>query len=137
MNALAPGNVADLLAEMDALGIQLAADGQRLRFRPREKMTVDLAARLKAHKAGLLALLQGPKVATPTPKPTPRPTPPAGPTPAMPEAWFRLGAQAPRREQFEYDPETKTHPGWWDYLYEVHNRGLMVIAGKVVRRCNT
>lgn len=128
MNALAPGNVADLLAELDALGIQLAADGPRLRFRPREKVTADLAARLKAHKGGLLALLQGPKEATPAPQPTPRPTPPA-----MPEAWFRLGATAPGREHFAYDPETKTHPGWWDYLYEVHNRALAVVNGKVVK----
>lgn len=133
MNALAPGNVADLVAELDALGIQLAADGQRLRFRPREKVTADLVTRLKAHKAGLLAMLQRSKDATPTPKPTPRPAPPVGPTPAMPEAWFRPGASAPRREHFAYDPETKIHPGWWDYLYEVHNRGLAVVNGKVVK----
>ena len=129
MNASAPGNVADLLADLDALGIQLAADGQRLRFRPREKVTTDLAAQLKTHKAALLALLQRPKEAALTPQPAPRPTPPA-----VPEARFRLGASAPRRDHFAYDPETKTHPEWWDYLYEVHNRGLAVVSGKVVKR---
>ncbi len=126
MNTPGPGNEADLLAELDALGIHLEADGNRLRFRPRGKVTTDLAARLKAHKAGLLALLQRPKEATPTPQPAPRPTPPA-----MPEAWFRLGASAPRREHFAYDHETKTHPRWWDYLYEVHNRGLCIVGGRI------
>jgi len=53
----APGNVLDLLAELDALGIRLEANGDRLRFQPREAVTVDLAARMKTHKAELLALL--------------------------------------------------------------------------------
>jgi hypothetical protein len=128
MNALPPGNVASLLAELDALGIQLAADGRRLRFRPREKVTADLAARLKAHKAELLARPQLPKGATPTPRPTT-----AAPAPAMPEVWFRVGASSPHPEHFVYDPETKAHPGWWDYLYEIHNRGLVVVNGKVAK----
>lgn len=58
MTALAPGNAADLLAELDALGIQLEADGERLRFRPRERMTADLAGRMKTHKAELLAAVR-------------------------------------------------------------------------------
>lgn len=58
MNTLAPGPVADLLAELDGLGIQLEADRDRLRFRPREKVTVDLAGRLKAHKAELVAAVR-------------------------------------------------------------------------------
>jgi hypothetical protein len=63
MNALAPCNVADLLAKLDALGIQLEADGERLRFRPREAVTADLAARMKAHKGELRALLATRKTA--------------------------------------------------------------------------
>lgn len=47
----------DLLAELNALGIQLEADGQHLRFRPREKVTADLLATIKARKAELLGLL--------------------------------------------------------------------------------
>jgi len=117
-----------LWAELAAKNIELEAAGERLRFRPREKVTPDLATRLKAHKAELLALLQRPKDTTPPPKPPP-PTDP----PAMPEAWFAVGASAPCREHFAYDPETKTHPGWWDYLYEVHNRRLIVVGG-IVRR---
>jgi hypothetical protein len=50
--------LAILLAELDALRIQLEADGDRLRFRPREAVTVDLAARMKAHKVGLLAAVR-------------------------------------------------------------------------------
>lgn len=57
MSAPAPGGAADLLAELDALGIQLEADGEHLRFRPREKVTADLAGRMKAHKAELLAVV--------------------------------------------------------------------------------
>ena len=57
MSAPAPGSAADLLAELDALGIQLEANGEHLRFRPRERVTADLAARMKMHKAKLLALL--------------------------------------------------------------------------------
>lgn len=57
VNTPAPNNAADLLMELDGLGIQLEADGDRLRFRPRDAVTADLAARLKAHKAALLALL--------------------------------------------------------------------------------
>jgi hypothetical protein len=52
-----PGSAAELLAELDRLGIQLEADGEHLRFRPREAVTADLAGRMKMHKAELLALL--------------------------------------------------------------------------------
>lgn len=55
---MTPNPVSDLLAELDGLGIQLEAEGDRLRFRPREKVTVDLAARLKTHKAELLAAVR-------------------------------------------------------------------------------
>jgi hypothetical protein len=50
----------------------------------------------------------------------------------MPEAWFELGASALSRERFAHDRDTKTHPGWWDYLYELHNRGLAVVDSKVM-----
>ena len=46
-----------LLAELDALGVELQGDGDRLRYRPRDKVTADLADRMKSHKAELLALL--------------------------------------------------------------------------------
>lgn len=57
MSAPTPRSAADLLAELDALGIQLEADGEHLRFRPREKVTADLAGRMKMHKAELVALV--------------------------------------------------------------------------------
>jgi len=57
MSAPAPGSAADLLAELDALGIELEADGEHLRFRPRGKVTADLAGRMKMHKPELLALV--------------------------------------------------------------------------------
>ena len=57
MSATAPNSAADLLAELDGLGIQLEADGEHLRYRPREKVTADLAGRMKMHKAELLTLL--------------------------------------------------------------------------------
>ncbi len=56
MSAPAPESVAELLAELDALGIELEADGEHLRYRPREKVTADLAGRMKTHKAELAAL---------------------------------------------------------------------------------
>jgi len=46
-----------LLAELTALGIELQAHGERLRFRPQTAMTAELVARVKVHKPGLLALL--------------------------------------------------------------------------------
>jgi len=48
---------AALLAELTALGIELQAHGERLRFRPQSAMTAELVARVKVHKPGLLALL--------------------------------------------------------------------------------
>ena len=49
----------------------------------------------------------------------------------MPEAWFRIGAYAPRRESFSEDSETRCHMGWWDYMNELHNRGLVLFNGMV------
>ncbi|MCC6425035.1 MAG: hypothetical protein IT447_16290 [Phycisphaerales bacterium] len=50
-------DAADLLAVLDALGIQLKADGDCLRFHPIDKVTVELANRMKIHKSELLVLL--------------------------------------------------------------------------------
>jgi hypothetical protein len=49
----------ELLSELDRLGVRLEADGDRLRYSPRSALTPELFARLKAHKAELLALLRG------------------------------------------------------------------------------
>lgn len=51
--------VAELVAVLTARGIELQAEGGRLRFRPREAMTPDLAERVKRHKPELLAMLAG------------------------------------------------------------------------------
>ena len=49
---------AELILDLGRLGIQLEADGERLRFFPRSALTPDLLARLKSHKAALLAMLR-------------------------------------------------------------------------------
>ena len=54
MNPPPPENAADLLAELDALGVQLRADRDCLRFHPINKVTADLAGRMKILKAELL-----------------------------------------------------------------------------------
>jgi hypothetical protein len=54
----------DLLDELDRLGIMLQADGDRLRFHPREVVTPDMMARLRVHKTELLTMLQTPGAAT-------------------------------------------------------------------------
>lgn len=53
----APTPVAVLLVELARRGIELRAAGDRLRYRPRSAMTPDLAARLEAHRADVLAIL--------------------------------------------------------------------------------
>ncbi len=52
-----PAPVAVLLVELIRRGIEICAAGDRLRYRPRSAMTPDLADRLAAHRAGLLAIL--------------------------------------------------------------------------------
>ena len=49
--------VTDLLREARRLGIELVADGERLRYRPRDRMTPELAQRLRERKGELLAVL--------------------------------------------------------------------------------
>jgi hypothetical protein len=53
-----PNPVEALLIDLVARGIELQANGDRLRFRPRKAVTPDLVERLKRHKAQLLAILQ-------------------------------------------------------------------------------
>lgn len=58
---------ADLLTYLTRLGIEMVAHGDRLRYRPRSALTPDLAERLRAHKAEVLAILrpaEGPGGAT-------------------------------------------------------------------------
>ncbi len=57
-------SVALLLAELTRLGIQLQVHGDRLRYRPRDALTAELAERVKAHKPNLMAILRvtGPRV---------------------------------------------------------------------------
>jgi hypothetical protein len=58
-------NAAELLTDLGRLGIRLEADGERLLYYPRSALTPDLLARLKAHKADVLALLRPAPEASP------------------------------------------------------------------------
>jgi len=49
--------VAQFLAEMKGLGIELRASGDMVRYRPPQAMTPDLLERLRMHKAEILASL--------------------------------------------------------------------------------
>ena len=57
---------ADLLADLTGRGIELRAEGGRLRFRPVAAMTPELAERVKAHKGELLDLLSPASMAEPS-----------------------------------------------------------------------
>ena len=50
--------VLDLLEELAHVGIEIVADGDRLRYRPRSALTPDLTKRVKAYKMDLLAILR-------------------------------------------------------------------------------
>ncbi|MFN0132730.1 MAG: hypothetical protein ACKVW3_09415 [Phycisphaerales bacterium] len=50
--------IADVLDDLARLGIELATDGDQLRYRPVERMTPALAARIKVCREGLLDLLR-------------------------------------------------------------------------------
>jgi hypothetical protein len=59
MDAATMNVLVELVLDLDRAGIrQLVPEGDRLRFGPRAALTVDLAERLKAHKAGLLTVLR-------------------------------------------------------------------------------
>lgn len=64
----APSVLTDLLADCDAHGIRLllAGDGGLTIDAPQDALTPDLLGRLKAHKAGLLAMLRPAPEAAPT-----------------------------------------------------------------------
>lgn len=57
----------DLLAELRERGIELAVDGERLRFRPVEAVPPELRARMSRLKPELIALL-APRTPTPAPE---------------------------------------------------------------------
>src|SRR6266536_2515893 len=48
----------ELLAELSRRGVELAVEGERLRFRPQEAITLELRAALVEHKSVLLRLLE-------------------------------------------------------------------------------
>lgn len=50
-------NPMDVLAELSRRGVEVATDGERLRFRPQDAVTTDLRAALVEHKADLIRLL--------------------------------------------------------------------------------
>jgi hypothetical protein len=49
----------DLLAELQALGIEMVASGDRLFWRPRDAVSPTMRKMIKKHKAALIALLSG------------------------------------------------------------------------------
>ena len=53
----------DLLAELAGLGVTVTGDGDRLLIRPASKLTDELRAALRAHKAELLATASTPPIA--------------------------------------------------------------------------
>lgn len=52
--------VGELLAELSRRGVELVVHGDRLRYRPADAATPELAERLRIHKAELLAALMPP-----------------------------------------------------------------------------
>ncbi len=48
---------AQILTELERRGVELALDGNRLRFRPREAVTPDLRAAMAEHKDDLVRLV--------------------------------------------------------------------------------
>lgn len=51
----------ELLAGLRRRGVILEVNGEQLRYRPKDRVTVELRATIQEHKADLLALLQGPQ----------------------------------------------------------------------------
>src|SRR5689334_5621051 len=47
----------DLLGELERRGVELAVDGDRLRYRPKDAVTPELRAAIVQHKSELLALI--------------------------------------------------------------------------------
>ena len=51
-------SAAQVMTDLARLGIRIEADGDRLRYSPRSKVTPDLLERMKAHKGELMAILR-------------------------------------------------------------------------------
>ena len=88
----AMSDLAELMADCDARGIRLhpAGEGDLTIDAPQETLKPDMVARLKAHKAELLALLRPAPAAEPQPMPTMNPT-------AMPVWWRGMAGRADSR----------------------------------------
>ena len=54
----------DIVSELHRRGVELVAAGDRLRFRPREAVSLELLAALARHKDEILAALQSGRPAT-------------------------------------------------------------------------
>ena len=52
-------SIARIFKELNVLGIRIVAHGDRIRYSPRSQMTPDLADRIVAHRAEVLAVLNG------------------------------------------------------------------------------
>ena len=93
------------IKDLAQLGIQLKADGDRLRYAPRSAVTPALAEQIKAHKGELLEILRNPRTC---PEMTPRET--ATASPAVSE---QLGGHAPNcNAATEHDLGPSGPDGW-------------------------
>ena len=129
--AIAP--IQELLAELHRRGVELVAQGSRLRFRPVDAVSPELLARIRAHKVEILAELRRPDVPAPPRPPEPsrardlleralaapvepaRQNPPHSPIALLDAAWIRAEAKA--HEGFdqagtEPDPDTLSAAIW-------------------------
>ena len=59
-------SITELMADLANLGIEIRAVGERIRFRPREAMTPELAERVRVCRDDLLALLRQGESRTPS-----------------------------------------------------------------------
>ena len=97
-----------LLARLHDLGVAAWADGATLRLRPASIIPVDLMADLRAHKAGVLALLAANDDLAPEPPP-PAPVAPAMRLPDRPDMVEALAAALAARPTHQItDPERAT-----------------------------
>jgi hypothetical protein len=79
-------NAEALLRELQALGVEIVADGERLRWRPRHAVSPAMRELLIQHKEAILAQLTGPTGPAEGGRPTaPMPEPCAGPPSRAPQ----------------------------------------------------
>jgi hypothetical protein len=78
---------AQLTADLQALGVTLAADGDRLRFYPRDRVTGEMLARLRDAKPQLLAMLQPQAMPDADPVTAAPSVPDLQPRRVFPETW--------------------------------------------------